>query len=74
MGNANEKCPIDMKIMWFWSVGPKWQIVIPKEIRTLLNVEPGDNLVFLVKDGKYMGLVKNEDVQELMDHIKSLQW
>jgi AbrB family looped-hinge helix DNA binding protein len=47
--------------------------VIPKEIRTLLGIESGDNLVFLVKDGKYMGLVKNEDVQELMDHIKSLQ-
>lgn len=73
MEKGNEKCPIDMKIMWFWSVGPKWQIVIPKEIRTLLNVEPGDNLVFLVKDWKYMWLVKNEDVQELMAHIKSLQ-
>ena len=73
MEKGNEKCPIDMKIMGFWSVGPKWQIVIPKEIRTLMNIESWDNFVFLLKDGKYMGLVKNEDVQELMDHIKSLQ-
>lgn len=67
-------CPaMDMKIMWVGSVWPKGQIVIPKEIRTLLNIQSGDNFVFLLKDWRFMGLVRNEDINELLDHIKSLQ-
>lgn len=32
-------------------LGPKGQIVIPKEVRSRCNINPGDNLVVLVNPG-----------------------
>jgi bifunctional DNA-binding transcriptional regulator/antitoxin component of YhaV-PrlF toxin-antitoxin module len=45
--------------------------VIPKEIRDALQIDTGDSLAILMKHGKYIGLVKNEDVSELMDYINN---
>ena len=64
---------IDLKIIWTTTVGPKWQIVIPKEVRDTLWIKPGDNMVVLMKNWKYMGLVKNDDIWDLMKYVTS-EW
>ena len=64
---------IDLKIIGTTSVGPKWQIVIPKEVRDTLWIKPGDNMVVLMKNWKYMGLVKNDDIWDLMKYVTS-EW
>ena len=64
---------INLKVIWTTTVWPKWQIVIPKEIRNTLNINPWDNLVVLMKDWKYIWLVKNDNIWELMKYITS-EW
>ena len=64
---------IDLKVVGTTTVWPKWQIVIPKEIRDKLNINPWDNMVVLMKNWKYVGLVKNDDIWDLMKYITS-EW
>ncbi len=64
---------INLKVVWTTTVWPKGQIVIPKEIRDELNINPGDNMVVLMKDGKYVWLVKNDNIWDLMKFITS-EW
>jgi len=64
-----EKCEI--KLCWVSSVWPKWQIVIPKEIRETLWIGPWDSFAIVLKDSKYIGLVRNQDMQELMSYMKT---
>ena len=62
---------INLKVVWTTTVWPKWQIVIPKEIRDTLDIKPWDNMVVLMKDWKYVGLVKNDNIGDLMKYITS---
>ena len=64
-----EKC--EMKLCWVSSVWPKGQIVIPKEIRETLWIQAGDSFAIVLKDNKYIGLVRNQDMQELMAYMKT---
>jgi len=64
---------IDLKIVWTTTVWPKWQIVIPKEVRDTLDIKPWDNMVVLMKNWKYMWLVKNDDIWDLMKYVTS-EW
>ena len=64
---------IDLKVVSTTTVWPKWQIVIPKEIRDTLNIKPWDNMVVLMKNWKYIWLVKNDDIWDLMKYITS-EW
>lgn len=64
-----EKC--ELKIVGVATVWPKGQIVIPKEIRSSLDIDTGDSFVVILKDSKYIGLVRNEDMSELMAYVKS---
>lgn len=64
---------INLKVVWTTSVWPKWQIVIPKEIRDTLDINPWDSMVVLMKDNKYVGLVKNDNIWDLMKYITS-EW
>lgn len=65
---SNKKCEI--KLYWTTTIWPKWQIVIPKEIRTKLNLEAWDSITVLMKNDKFIGLIKNEDINELMEFIE----
>jgi len=64
---------IDLKVVWTTTVWPKWQIVIPKEIRDKLDIKSWDTMVVLMKNWKYIWLVKNDDIWELMKYITS-EW
>lgn len=64
---------INLKVVWTTTVWPKWQIVIPKEIRDTLDIKTWDNMVVLMKDWKYVGLVKNDNIWDLMKYITS-EW
>lgn len=63
-----EKCEI--KMMWVVNIWPKGQIVIPKEIREQLHIEQWDSLSILLKEGKYIWLVRNQDINDLMEYVK----
>ena len=64
-----KKCEI--KLYWTVTVWPKWQLVIPKEIRNKLDIKPGDSITVLMKSDKFIGLVRNEDITELMEYVKN---
>lgn len=66
-----DKCSI--KLCWTTTIWPKWQIIIPKEIRDKLNLNPWDSITILLKDDKYIWIVKNDDLTELLEYVKS-EW
>lgn len=64
---------INLKVVGTTSMWVRGQIVIPKEIRDKLWLEAWDNMVVLMKDNKYIGLVKNDNIGDLMKYITS-EW
>ena len=63
--------PHDIKMCGSVTVWPKWQVVIPKEVREMLNIQPGDSLVVIVKAEKAVGMIKSENIPDMIDYI---QW
>jgi AbrB family looped-hinge helix DNA binding protein len=53
------------------TVWPKWQIVIPKEVRDILNLKQGDSLVLFLKNNKFIWLLRSDDLEELTDFIEN---
>lgn len=66
-----KKNSCDIKLCGVTTIWPKWQVVIPKEVRDTLNLEKWDSLAILLSRWKFIGLVKNENVSELMDYINN---
>ena len=64
-----KKC--EMKLYWTTTIWAKGQLVIPKEVRDILNLKPGDSMTILLKNNKFIGLVRNDDIEELMEYIKN---
>lgn len=62
-----------MKLYGTATIGPKWQIVIPKEARDRLNLNPGDSVTIITKDDMALAIIKNEDIKELFEYAKS-EW
>ncbi len=52
------------------TVGTKGQIVIPKDIRDMLEITEGDTLMTMTKYGKFVGFIKTEDMQDFIDLLK----
>lgn len=73
MSKDNFGCDEHMKleIVWTWSIWPKGQIVIPKAVRDKVGLKPWDNIVVLLKDGKYIWLAKNDDMTAIMKFINN---
>ena len=47
-------------------LGPKWQIVIPKEARAMFGLEPGDTLVLLADKKKGIALQTTDKLNPLL--------
>ncbi len=59
-----------MKMHTTVTVGTKWQIVIPQDVREMLNIKPGDSLMVVTKHGKAIGMVKTDDMAEFMEYMR----
>ncbi|MBV2186202.1 MAG: AbrB/MazE/SpoVT family DNA-binding domain-containing protein [Rhizobium sp.] len=53
-----------MKV-WEVTLSPKGQITIPKEMRDILGLRPGDQVIYSVIDGEIVVTPKNIDLQDL---------
>lgn len=58
-----------IKFIGISKVGEKGQIVIPKEIRNMFNINPGDSIVLLGDKNKGLALVKADAIENLSDQI-----
>lgn len=71
----NEEC-LELEKKWgikmhtTVTVWTKWQVVIPQEVRELLNIKPWDTLMVVTKHGKAVWMVKIDDVWEMMEYMK----
>ncbi|OLT41340.1 hypothetical protein BJF85_23955 [Saccharomonospora sp. CUA-673] len=50
-------------------VGPKGQIVIPKEAREMFDIEPGASLLLLADETKGIAIVRKEPFREFIDAV-----
>ncbi|MBZ5501479.1 MAG: AbrB/MazE/SpoVT family DNA-binding domain-containing protein [Acidobacteriia bacterium] len=54
-------------------VSPKFQVVIPKRIRELLKIKPGQELFVYARDGK-LHLEPPRSIKELRGMAKGMKW
>ncbi len=59
------------KYVGICKVGEKGQIVIPKDARTMFNINPGDSVVVLCDIKKGMAIVKADVFENLSSEILS---
>ncbi len=50
-------------------VGEKGQIVIPKEIRDMFDIKPGDSIIVLSDKEKGIALLKADTIEDLTDKV-----
>ena len=57
------------KFVGISKVGEKGQIVIPKEVRQMFDIQPGDSLVVLCDKEKGIALIKAETIESFTSQI-----
>ena len=53
------------------TVSPKYQVVIPKNIRTSLKLQPGQKMKIMEYDGR-IELIPDKDIAELKGFLKGI--
>lgn len=66
-----KKASVGVKMHGSVTVGTKGQIVIPKDVRDMLDIGEGDTLMTMTKYGKFVGFIKAEDMEEFIELLKS---
>lgn len=68
--NKDYKC-LDLKLWGLVTVWPKWQIVIPKEVRDTLSIHPWDSIMLIYSAEKqHVSFVKNENLEKIIEFAK----
>ena len=57
------------KYVGICKVGEKGQIVIPKEIRNMFNINPGDSVIVLSDKEKGIAILKADVIEGLTDKV-----
>lgn len=59
------------KTRWIWTtkIGPKGQIVIPKEARAIFNFQVGDNILLFGDINQGIAIAKQDDYIEIANAI-----
>ena len=57
------------KYVGICKVGEKGQIVIPKEIRNMFDIKPGDSVIVLCDKEKGIALLKADVIENLTDKV-----
>jgi len=57
------------KYVGICKVGEKGQIVIPKEIRNMFNINPGDSVIVLCDKNKGIAILKADEIESLTDKV-----
>ena len=57
------------KFVGICKVGEKGQIVIPKEIRNMFDINPGDSIIVLCDKEKGIALLKADAIENLTDKL-----
>ena len=65
------KAVVGVKMHGSVTVGTKWQIVIPKDVRDMLGITEGDTLMSMTKYGKFIGFIKAEDMGDFINLLKA---
>ncbi len=50
-------------------VGEKGQIVIPKDIRNMFDIKPGDSVIMLCDKKRGIAIVKADMIEDLTDKV-----
>ncbi len=57
------------KLVGICKVGEKGQIVIPKEMRDMFDIKPGDSVIALCDKEKGIALLKADVIENLTDKL-----
>ena len=60
---------MESKFIGICKVGEKGQIVIPKEIRKMFDIKPGDLIVVLSDKERGIALLKADEIENLTDKV-----
>ena len=64
---------LEGKLMSVVKVGEKGQIVIPKDMRDMFHIHPGDNVLVLADKERGIAIVSNEDYMKFAQTIFDAQ-
>lgn len=67
--NTPHKDDHHMRVYGSVTVGAKGQIVIPKEARETLGIQPGDTLLTITKGDKAVAFI-NMDLEEFLEYMQ----
>ena len=57
------------KFVGIAKVGEKGQIVIPKEVRDMFDIKPGDSVVVLCDKSRGIAIIKADVMEDLADKV-----